>query len=508
MAANSVGRQSEDTAGMADPTNSSDQRTPLTFDACYKAGIAYVDKKRFADADAALRKALSLNPTHLGAQLKLATALMQQSKFGQSIELLCSTARLYPNTAEVHGMLGNAYALAGVLDPAVNSFRRTVALNPNLGVAHFGLGSALAHQGKAAESIPAFREAIRLNYPAAHCNLGVALALVGELEPAAAELREAIALNPDDAVAHWNFGILMLLQGNWRDGWLEYEWRWRWNLFPSARRDFKLPEWRGQEIGGQTLLIHAEQGFGDTIQFIRYLPLVAARGARIIMECQPELLPLFRKIPGDQTWVRAGDPLPAFSIHCPMASLPGIFGTTPQAVPAQTPPLCAPADRIESWKSRLGPGDGRRRVGIAWAGRSTFKGDHTRSLRLEQLQQILAMDNFIFYSLQKGPPAEQIQQLNPPGRLIDLGPQLRDFADTAAVMSLCDLIVTTDTSIPHLAGAMDRPVWVMLQYVPDWRWLLGREDSPWYPSARLFRQPSLGDWPGVTARVADALMKL
>jgi tetratricopeptide (TPR) repeat protein len=439
------------------------------------------------------------------AALAQAAGLMEQRKYAGAIELIKSVLRQFPHLPEGHGLLGKAYALSGQMRPAAAAFEKTVQLAPHLGVAHFGLGTALAHQGKTSESIAPFRNALRCKYSPAHCNLGVALALTGEFAEAAAELRKAIALNPDDAAAHWNYAILKLFQGEWRDGWLEYEWRWRWNLFPSARRNFKQAAWRGEDVEGRILLLHAEQGFGDTIQFIRYLPLVAARGAKIIIECQPELIKLFKQTSGDYEWVGAGAALPAFDVHCPLASLPGLLGTTPQTIPAYDPPLAAPPERVEFWREKVGVSNGRRRVGMAWAGRPTFVGDQTRSMHLQQLHQLLAIEGIEFISLQKGAAAAQIAQVGADARVIDVGSKCRDFADTAAVMSLCDLIITTDTSIPHLAGAMGRPVWLMLQYVPDWRWLMGREDSPWYPSGRLFRQTKLGDWNGVVARVAGAI---
>ncbi len=425
-----------------------------------------------------------------------------------AIETLSSIAMAHPYLAEAHGMLGNAYAAAGEWEQAVSAFGRVLAIIPNLAVGHFALGSALAQLGRTSDAITAFRGALRLNYPPAHCNLGVALLLSGEFDAAADELAKAIAINPDDAVAHWNRALLLLLRGDWAAAWPEYEWRWRWNQFPSRPRNFRQPQWQGEEMAGRTILLHAEQGFGDTIQFIRYLPLVAARGPKIVVEIQPELLPLFRQLPGDQKWVCCGEVLPEFDRHCPLASLPGLFGTTPQTIPRQSPPLRADEQRIAFWRERMGPTSGKLRVGIAWAGRTTFNGDRTRSLQLEQLREVLAIGNIEFCSLQYGPPSQRIHDLGFDDRLIDLGSHFRDFADTAAVMSLCDLIITTDTSVPHLAGAMGRPVWVMLQYVPDWRWMLDREDSPWYPTARLMRQESAGNWDLVVARVVQSLSRL
>jgi hypothetical protein len=466
------------------------------------------DRSTIPQAAESLRELRSAPPDDVVTALKLGKALLNQRNPAGAIEILAPIAHQHPHLPEVAGSLANAYMLVGDFTNAAAAFSRAIAAAPNLAVAHFGLGSAMASQHKIPQAIAAFRAALRLNYPAAHCNLGVALVMTGAFDEAASELQQAIALNPNDAVAHWNHALLKLLRGDWPAAWPEYEWRWRWNQFPSLRRDFKQPMWRGQDLHGQTLLLHAEQGFGDTIQLIRFLPLVKNRGAKIIVECQAEFLPLFQQLPGDLHWLRAGDELPPFDLHCPLASLPLIFSTTLQTIPQQSPPLVAPADRVAHWRQRMGATDRRLRVGICWAGNSTFNGDHTRSVCLEQLRTILETPGIEFYSLQKGSPAVRIRQMGLDERLTDLGSDFRDFADTAAAISLCDLIITTDTSVPHLAGAMGKAVWVMLQFVPDWRWLLDRQDSPWYPSARLFRQAALGDWDGVISRVAKALTNM
>jgi tetratricopeptide (TPR) repeat protein len=474
----------------------------------FQLGLSLLQQKRFADAAAVLRQAHAALPDQPAIALKLGVALMYKGDLPQAREILSRVVVQLPDVVEAHGMLANVHGLSAQWEDAAQSFRRVIELSPNLPAAHFGLGSSLANLGKTTESISAFRNALRLNYPAAHCNLGVALLLTGQFKEAENELRAAIVFNPNDAVAHWNLALLLLLQGNWPQAWPEYEWRWQWNQFPSPRRNFRQPQWRGQKLPGQTLFLHAEQGFGDTLQFIRYLPLVRDACAKIVVECQPELLALLKSLPGNWHWIAQGEEPPAFDCHCPLASLPGIFETTPQNIPPQNPPPRPAQDRLEKWREKMGPPTGKPRIGIAWAGNSNFFGDRTRSLKLDQLRDILSLEKFQFISLQKGPAAEQIHEMGFAERLLDLGSQFNDFADTAAVMSMCDLILTTDTSVPHLAGAMGRPLWVMLQYVPDWRWLLDRDDSPWYPSARLFRQKTLYDWDEVIARVTQSLDSL
>jgi len=329
----------------------------------------------------------------------------------------------------------------------------------------------------------------------------------GRLHDAIAAYRRAIALNPNYAVAHYNLSLALLAKGDFQPGWEEHEWRWRWKDFSSPSRNFVQPQWDGRALEGRTILLHAEQGYGDAIQFVRYLPLVAQRGGKVIIECLPELHRLFRTA-GNCQIAATDQPLPDFDFHCPLLSLPRVFGTKLADVPNIVPYLSPDPALVNAWSQRLGASDGQMRVGLAWAGNPRFKFDRTRSLNLNRLAPFAIVRGVQFYSLQKGPAGRQVA--NPPTglNLIDLGPELKDFADTAAVMSLMHLIITTDTSVPHLAGALARPVWVMLQSVPHFCWLLEREDSPWYPSMRLFRQPGRGDWDGVIARVADELCLL
>jgi hypothetical protein len=270
---------------------------------------------------------------------------------------------------------------------------------------------------------------------------------------------------------------------------------------------FAQPTWDGRPLDGRSILLHTEQGYGDVFQFVRYAELVAGRGGVVLLRCPPELCGVLAGVRGVSRVMSTDQPLPAFDVHCPLMSLPGIFQTTVASIPAGVPYLTADARRVESWAQRLGDSRGRVRVGIAWAGRPAFSGDATRSLHLSALAPLASVPGITYFSLQGGMAGEQAKSPPVGMQLVDLGPELKDFADTAAVMSLMDLIVSTDTSVPHLAGAMGRPVWVMLQYVPDWRWLLDRDDSPWYPTMRLFRQGARGDWESVIRRVGEALAR-
>jgi hypothetical protein len=275
--------------------------------------------------------------------------------------------------------------------------------------------------------------------------------------------------------------------------------------FPTPRRKFRQPQWDGGDLAGRTIHLHAEQGFGDTIQFIRYVVPVAQRGGRIVVECQPELKRLVQMMPSVSHVVTTGEPLVDFDVHCPLLSLPLAFGTTLESIPSQVPYLQAGAEDVSKWSRRMAGGASPLKVGLAWSGNKLNRNNHNRSLALGALAALAAVQETTFYSLQKGEAAHEAR--NPPAGLdlVDWTDDLHDFADTAGLIANLDLVISVDTAIVHLAGAMGKPVWVLLPFAPDCRWLLEREDSPWYPTMRLFRQTSPGDWASVARRVTEAL---
>jgi hypothetical protein len=297
-----------------------------------------------------------------------------------------------------------------------------------------------------------------------------------------------------------------LLSGDFKHGFAEYEWRWESEQLRANKRNFPQPLWRGQEsVAGKTVLLHAEQGMGDTIQFCRYAPLLAERGARVILEVQKPLRELLSTLAGVAQVVSAGDPLPDFDMHCPLLSLPLAFETEPAAIPAATPYLSASPQLLKDWERRLGPHD-RPRVGLVWSGSTFLKNDRNRSIALSALLPLLDIDA-TFISLQKDVRAKDAVTLQDRTDIRDVRDELKDFTDTAALVSHLDLVISVDTSVGHLAGALAKPVWMLLPYVPDWRWQLDRDDSPWYPTARLFRQDEARSWQGVVARVHAALQE-
>ena len=302
-------------------------------------------------------------------------------------------------------------------------------------------------------------------------------------------------------MAHCNAAALRLLRGDFARGWPDYEWRWMKQSVVLANRMFTQPLWRGEPIAGKTILLHGEQGLGDTIQFCRYVPLVAARGARVILEVQKPLQALINGLGAAQV-IAKGDPLPQFDLHCPLLSLPLAFGTTMETIPSANAYLAAPVQPSTAWQARLAATP-RPRIGLAWSGRAGHERDRERSIGLRAFLPLLETGATIV-SLQKEVRAEDAIVLKDRGDILNAGEELGDFSDTAALMSQLDLVISVDTSAAHLAGALGKPVWILVTHIPDWRWLLERDDSPWYPTARLFRQDATGTWDGALAHVHTA----
>jgi hypothetical protein len=342
----------------------------------------------------------------------------------------------------------------------------------------------------------------------AHNSLGSALSAWGQIEDALAHYEIAIALKPDYVDAHWNRALVRLLQGDYERGWPDYEWRWRCRHW--QRPNFAQPVWEGGSLEGKTILLYAEQGLGDTLQFIRYAPIVQARGARVILQCQAMLIPLLSRCAGLDEIVPLGSPPPAFDVWAALMTLPALVGTTLETIPAHVPYLRADPALAEHWRRQLSTIDGFK-VGIAWQGSTTHAWDRHRSVPLAAFEPLAQVPGVRLISLQKGAAVQQIHELAGRFAVIDLGEQVDRtagaFMDTAAILQSLDLVVSVDTAVAHLAGGLNVALWLALHHTPDWRWLRGRQDSPWYPSARLFRQPAPGDWAAVFAQMAEALLE-
>jgi tetratricopeptide (TPR) repeat protein len=471
-----------------------------------RAAYCYLREGRPDAARDCCETALAQAPDHPETLRLCGMLLGDAGRLHDAADCFRRLTALQPDFAEAHGNLGIALQRLGRPDEAIESFRQALALRPDA-AAHFRLGVVLADRNKFDEAIACYRAALALDPgdAKAHYNLAHALGGLNRIDEALASYRLAFELDPKLAEARWNIALLRLLAGDFANGWRDYEWRWRGGIQPPHADYGGRPRWTGDApLAGQRILLHAEQGFGDTIQFVRYANLLAARGATVLLEVQPELKPLLSLMPDVAGVSARGDKLPAFDCHFPLLSLPLAFATTPEKIPAEVPYLVAPPERVATWRARLAA-DGRRRIGIAWSGSRQRGNDHGRSIPLAALAPVLAASDCRFYAVQTECSDRDAATLAGLWEVVDLRPQLGDFADTAAILANLDLVITIDTAVAHLAGAMARPVWIMLPFAPAWRWLLGRDDSPWYPTARLFRQHRPGDWAGVIDRVRAAL---
>src|SRR5262249_21683894 len=384
------------------------------------------------------------------------------------------------------------------LEEAVASYELALALRPDYPEALVHRGIPLHKLKRLEEAVASFALAVALPmyYPEALVHRGIALHELKRFEEALASFDRALTLRPDFPEAHFCDALCRLLMGDFARGWAKFQCR--------RKRNLAQPEWLGScEIGGKAILLHAEESLGDTIQFCRYVPLVAERAARVILEVQAPLHSLMSTLPVAAQIVSRGDPLPEFDVHCSLHGLPLAFGTRVETIPAATPYLRATSQAMMNWNARLGPRD-RPRIGLAWSGNPENNIDHKRSMTLSSLLSLLDI-NATFVSLQKDVRADDAAVLTARSDLHYFDDELKDFSDTAALISNLDLVISVDTSVVHLAGALAKPVWVMLPFIPDWRWLLDRDDSPWYPTARLFRQDNSRGWDSVIQCVHAAL---
>jgi len=505
-----------------------------------RAALARHQTGELATAETMYRQLLDVEPEQPDALHLLGIVASQTERHELAVELIQRAIAVRGYVADYHVNLGGAYRDLGRWDEAVACGRRALELKPEAPEIQMNLGLFLKDQGNLAEAVVWYQQAIarRPEFAEAHSNLGNALRLLDRTDEAIACYQRALALRPNDAEAHnnlaltlndrceldaaeWHYtealrlrpdfddprfsrAMLRLLRGDFQRGWPDYERRWSYaELRP---RPFRQPLWDGSPLQGRTILLHAEQGLGDTLMFVRYAPLVATSGGRVLVECQPELVRLLQSVAGIAGLIPAGSPLPPFDVHLPLLSLPGVFQTNASTIPANVPYIHPiPADvarRQTAGASTLGP-----RVGLVWRGSQQHRNDRRRSISLADLAPLASVPGITFISLQKGEAA--LEALRPPAGMTLIDPMfdIRDFADTATLVANLDLVIAVDTSVAHLAGAMGRPVWTLLPYNPDWRWGLDRDDTPWYPTMRLFRQPAIGDWAGAVAQVATALLR-
>ena len=429
---------------------------------------------RLDEAVDAYNQVLALDPTHAGSLNNLGVALRRLDRFSEAVPCYRRALEIDARNSQALSNLGNALKDLHRLDEAIATLKRADAVKPNdAGIIY---------------------------------NLGIALKDAGKLDEALVAYERALALRPSDPDIPWDIALAWLTKPNFAKGWPAYESR--WGLKDNVPRDFTQPRWQGEDLKGRRIFLSTEQGFGDTLQFIRFVPNVKAKGGHVIVEGRAPLLRLLRSVKGvDEVVDREASP-PAFDIYCPLLSLPMIFRTDLASLPAKVPYVTPPPALKERFRPLLAQAGNRLKVGLVWSGSVTFKNNRNRAATLEHFLTLLDVPGICLISLQKGPPIQELRACGCRSLILDADPLLQDFADTAALIQELDLVIMTDSSVAHLTGALGMPIWVLLCFAADWRWLRDRDDSPWYPSMRLFRQRTPGQWDDVFARVKTELRKL
>jgi tetratricopeptide (TPR) repeat protein len=472
---------------------------PRAADAWVNLGIVLHALKRDQEALESFDKALALKPGDADALYERGNTLLALGRAQDALAAFDEALALLPSHPQARLNRGLALAGLGRHEEAIADFEAASATPPVSPTAHYNRGISLFNLGRYADAVAAYDRALSLapDHVKALNNRGFALQALNRHNEALASYSRALELRKDFADAHFNQALALLTIGEFRRGFEEYEWRWRRTGLPAQRRSYGRALWLGEyPLQGRTILLHAEQGLGDTIQFARYVPLLARAGPRVMLEVQPELKTLLTQLEGAADVVARGEPLPRFDVHCPLGSLPLAFKTEPATIPGSGPYLAADDAHIAKWRPRL-EAFGRPRVAVAWSGNPEHMNDRNRSIPLSRLAPLWSAGTAHFFAVQRELRSGDAELLSREARVTQIGTELYDFADTAAVFALVDLVITVDTSVAHLAGAMGRPVWILVPFSPDWRWTLSGESSQWYPSARLFRQPALGDWDSV-----------
>jgi tetratricopeptide (TPR) repeat protein len=485
---------------------------PDHADALLNRGNALLGLERLEDGLASYRAAQALMPDHRELNINIGTALQALGRHAEALASFEAALVLAPDLPGAHNGRGNALIALDRTEEAVAAYVRAVALDPLHAEACYNRANALMKLDRLEDALASYDRglALRAGFGDAWVNRGVCLHRLRRPAEAAEDFARAQAADPAHAQAHWNESLSRLTLGDFATGWRKYEWRWAMPEMQSTRRLFDAPLWLGETpLDGRTLLVHVEQGFGDTLQFCRYLTLLSAE-AQIVFVVQPALVRLMRSLPRAVTLVSLGDTVPSFDLQCPLLSLPLACGTTLDTIPAPVPYLHAEPAAVAPWRQRLAALPGKR-VGLCWAGDprphqpDATAIDRRRSIPLAAFAPLGGVPGISLVSLQKGAASVQARMTPPAMSLHDWTDALDDFADTAALVAALDLVITADTAVAHLAGALGKPVWILNRYEACWRWLMERTDSPWYPSARLFHQAEPGDWDSVIADVVAAL---
>jgi tetratricopeptide (TPR) repeat protein len=466
-------------------------------------------QRRLDESIIHLRRATALDGGNMPALRLLGLVLHEAGRIQEAVHVFRQVSALDPGDVEILSNLCACLCALGQIDEAITACELALAISPDYAPAHTNMGIILDLQNDFEAAVAAHRRAIAAcpGYIKGYANLAVALRNVGEIDEALEVSRRVVALEPDEPQVRFNHSHFLLMSGDLLNGFVEHGWGRKCKGWANGFLDLRESEWQGEALDGRTLLLYAEFGIGDALQFVRYLPLVAEMGGSIVLQVQRELVPLLRMLPGVIV-VPRGAPLPPFDVHLPLMDLPRIFRTTLDSIPADIPYLHADRASVARWRYAL---DDKRslKVGVVWAGNPQHRGDRYRSLRAQDVLPRLIMPGVQLYSLQKEPRPEDVEVLaRLSAEIIDLAPVIDNFADTAAAVMVLDLVIAVDTSVVHLAGALGRPVWVLLPYALDWRWLRDREDTPWYPSARLFRQHKTHVWEDALSRVSSELARV
>lgn len=468
-------------------------------DALHLLGLLEFQKGRVDEAAGLIARAVERKPRNPTYAENLGRILADAGRWAEAADVLGKAVAIDGGVARAHFLLGECLYRLDRPGEAEPCYRRALALMPDHQGAGNSLGVMLEQQGRTEEAEAVYRQTLAAagEAPDLLFNLGNVLRDQHRADDAIAAYRRAIALKPDFAEAHVHLAFALMLRGDYAPAWPEYEWRWRVPAFGGGKRQFPAPAWDGGRLEGRTLLLWAEQGFGDTLQFARYAGVAAKLGGKVILECQPALARLMASADGVGKSIAYGDTLPEVDLQAPLLSVPGLLGTTLKTVPANVPYVAAPPNELAKWRKRLkGPG---LKVGIAWRGTAERRGNPARACPLSAFAPLYENPAIRVFSLQKQVPADDRPL---PAGVADLSGDIGDFADTAAIIGALDAVVSIDTAVAHLAGALGAPTKLALSTAGDWRWLTERDSSPWYPSVRIYRQAGPGDWAGVLVRIA------
>jgi tetratricopeptide (TPR) repeat protein len=480
--------------------------SPTSAKVYYNLGNALREQRKLGNAIFCYEKSLRLSPDFYEAYANLIAVWLAKCEFEKAIKLCRKALEVKPDDPDILNQMGIACKGAGKSNEAASYYEKAIRLNRDAPAYYFNLGNVLHEQGRLEKAAENYRKALELapHYASAHDNLGKTYRDMGMLEKAASCYERSLHINPDNAETQFDMATLHLLRGDFARGWSGYEWRFKrknWKSVYPIRLGIK--RWNGAPFSGKRLLVHSEQGFGDSLQFARYLPMVKALGGEVVFETVSPLMRLFQTLEGVDSLIEgpAVETPTACDLYVPLLSLPGVFKTRMDTIPSQVPYLFADPEKTRSWRERLLEKK-MPRIGLVWAGKTT---DRRRSCPLGALVPLLDIPGVEFIGLQKGEAIKEMGSLPSQSAFLNIGDAFNDFSDTAAAIENLDLVISIDTAVAHLAGAMGKPVRVLLLMSPDWRWLMDRIDSPWYPTMRLFRQLKPGDWDEPVNQLAHAL---